>query len=177
MTRSSSLILTLISLMLMHHEYHALPLLSNMTSSMSNHQIPHQVSPKYSFPSGSRGFIILVFAILMVFSARRKNIEPGSTVHDEVQARWGDRGVQCLKPVQDTLFYSLYGIHTLEVAFLAVFRLPKYSIRVFSRLWLQWILTAFIGGIIVSRHFEEVVNQEHIETAGNGLEEKPRLLV
>ncbi|KIV96898.1 hypothetical protein PV10_00712 [Exophiala mesophila] len=148
-----------------------------MASSMSNNQIQRQVSPKYSFPSGSRGFIILIFAILMVFSARRKNIAPGTIIHDEVQARWGDRGVQFLKPVQDTLFYCLYGIHTMEVAFLAVFRLPRYSISVFSRLWLQWILTAFIGGIIISRQFEEVVNQEHIETAGNGLEEKPRLLV
>lgn len=144
---------------------------------MSSHHAPDPNIPKYSFPRGPRGLVILVFASLMIFSARRENIEPGSIVHDEIQARWGDSGVKFLRPVQDTLFYCLYGLHTMEMAFIAIFRLPKFHVNVLSWLWLQWILTAFIGGIIVSGHFEEVVNQEHMDVAGDDLDEESKILV
>lgn len=98
-------------------------------------------------------------------------------IHDEIQARLGDNGVKLLRPVQDTFFYCLYGLHTMEMAFIAIFRLPKFHVNVLSWLWLQWILTTLVGGIIVSGHFEEVVNQQHMEIAGDDMDEQLKIPV
>ena len=104
---------------------------------------------------------MLVCAVLMALSARRKLIEPKSILHDHLLAR-SAKAIKYSKPIQDFLFYFLFGVHGVETVWFALTKLKKHNVKPFSPVWLQWIVTVFVGGVFATKHWDEFVEEKEI---------------
>lgn len=131
---------------------------------MSVHKSTSVTVDEYHLPTGTKGLGALACAALMVLSARRKFIEPRSILHDQVIARGGAHAVKYSKPVQDFLFYYFFGVHGAETVYFALTKLKRHKVKVLSTVWLEWIVTIFLGGFFGTQHFDEVVEKKEIKT-------------
>jgi hypothetical protein len=131
---------------------------------MATHKSSSVTIDEYQLPKGSKRLVTLTFAALMALSTRRKFIEPRSLLHDQVLARGGARTIKYSKPVQDFLFYFLFGVHGAETVYFALTKLKQHNVKAFSTVWLKWVITVFLGGIAATKHFDEVVEQKEIKT-------------
>lgn len=129
---------------------------------MATHKASAITINEYEPPKGTNRVGTLVCAALMVLSARRRFIEPRSALHDHVLAR-SARAVKYSKPVQDAIFYFLFGIHGAEAVWFAATKLRKYHVKLFSLVWFQWLLTVFAGGVFATKHFDEFAEQQEIK--------------
>lgn len=131
---------------------------------MATHKSSSVTIDEYQFPKGSKQVGTLVCAVLMALSTKRRFIEPGSLLHDQVLARGGAKVVQYSKHVQNFLFYFLFGAHGVETVHFALTKLKRHKVKALSLLWLKWIVTAFVGGTFAIQHFDEVVEAKEIKT-------------
>lgn len=131
---------------------------------MATHKYSSVTIDEYQLPKGSKQLGTLAFAALMAISTRRKFIEPRSLLHDQVLARAGAKTIKYSKPVQDFLFYFLFGVHGIETVYFALTKLKQHNVKTLSTIWLKWVVTVFIGGIFALKHFDEVVEQKEIKT-------------
>jgi hypothetical protein len=114
-------------------------------------------SPGYRFPTGSRATGTIICGILMAWSARSKNIEPGSFLFDNLLSKASSpRVLQGTKILQNVIFYFLFGAHAIETAHFAATKLKKHG-ELFSLKGLAWILTTFIGGKFAIEEFDVLV--------------------
>ena len=68
---------------------------------------------EFSLPQGQLGRKVLVTGIIMLLSARREVLEPGSPLHDYVLA--GNPSLlRAARWIQNGLFYFLFGAHSIE---------------------------------------------------------------
>lgn len=68
---------------------------------------------EFSLPQGELGRKVLITAIVMLLSARRELLEPGSPLHDYVLA--GNPSLlRAARWIQNGLFYFLFGAHSVE---------------------------------------------------------------
>ena len=131
---------------------------------MSTHKSSSVTIDEYQLPKGSKALGTLGFAALIALSARRKFIEPRSLLHDQVLARGGANVVKYSKPVQDFIFYYFISVHGAETVYFALTKLKKHNVKVLSTVYLEWLVTAFVGGIFGTKHFDEVVEKKEIRT-------------
>lgn len=127
---------------------------------MSTNKASKFTLDKYSFPGGVNAVGTVVGAVLIALSVRRKFIEPGSILHDQVLVKGGPIVLKYAKPVQDGAFYLLGGVHLVEAIYFAFTKLRKYNVKTFSLLWFQWFATVFAGGVFASGHFQKVVEEQ-----------------
>ncbi|KAK5057718.1 hypothetical protein LTR84_011719 [Exophiala bonariae] len=131
---------------------------------MATHKASSVTIDEYKFPRGSKQFGTLVCGVLMALSTKRKYIEPGSLLHDQVLARGGAKTIQYSKYVQNFLFYFLFGAHGIETVHFALTKLKRHNVKFLSFVWLKWVVTAFVGGTFAIQHFDEVVEAKEIKT-------------
>jgi len=129
---------------------------------MATHKASSVTIDGYEFPKGGKQVATLVCGALMALSARRKFIEPRSILHDQVLAR-SATATKYSKPVQDFLFYFLFGVHGAETVYFALTKLRKHNVKLFSPVWFQWIVTVFVGGVFATKHWDEVVEQRELQ--------------
>jgi len=135
---------------------------ANETETMATHKATALTIDEYEFPKGSNRLGTLAFAALMALSARRKFIEPRSLIHDHILARSAIAS-KYAKPVQDFIFYLLFGLHSVETVWFAVTKLKKHNVKLTSPAWLEWILTVFAGGVFATKHWDEFVEQKELK--------------
>lgn len=126
---------------------------------MSNNQSPGVARVRrFSFPPGEEGRKVIITGIIMLLSARRELLQPGSILHDHIllgkpalikAARW----------IQNGLFYFLFGAHAIETPIFAYTRLRPNGIPIFSLVWVKWVLSCFVGGVFVMRHFDALAGK------------------
>ncbi|KIY02492.1 uncharacterized protein Z520_00957 [Fonsecaea multimorphosa CBS 102226] len=131
---------------------------------MSTHKASAVTIDEFSLPRGRNATGALLAATLMILSARRRFIEPGSLLHDQVIARSGARVAKYSRPVQDAIFYTLYGLHGVGTVYFALTKLKKHNVKILSPVWFQWILAAFFGGSFATKHFDEEVEKKELKT-------------
>ncbi|KAH0835176.1 hypothetical protein AYO21_10882 [Fonsecaea monophora] len=130
---------------------------------MSTHKVSAVTIDEYEFPTGghARGYLLSI--ALMILSARRRFIEPGSILHDQLIARSATAS-KYAKRTQDVLFYFLYGAHSIEAIHFALTKLRKHNVKAFSLPWFQWIIAVFVGGVNAKKHFDAVVEKKELKT-------------
>ncbi|OAP58845.1 hypothetical protein AYL99_06142 [Fonsecaea erecta] len=130
---------------------------------MATHKVSAVTIDEFELPKGRNATGAVIAATLMVLSARRRFIQPGSLVHDQVIAR-SARASKYAKPFQDVLFYALFGVHSIETVYFALTKLRKHNVKVFSSVWFQWVIAVFLGGVFTLKHFDEVVEKKELKT-------------
>lgn len=114
---------------------------------------------KYAPP---KGFMAVVFGAcvwtFLTFS-RRSNFLPGSLYYDLLLKYVPWFASFCYK-IQPLLITIMLALHSAEAIHLAITRLNKYTVPMFSRLWWQWIISDFIEGIGALIRFDQVVEEE-----------------
>ncbi|KIW28667.1 uncharacterized protein PV07_08310 [Cladophialophora immunda] len=130
---------------------------------MATHKVSAVTIDEFELPKGRHATGALIAAALMILSARRRFIQPGSVLHDQVIAR-SARASKYAKPVQDALFYTLYGLHGIETVYFALTKLKKHNVKIFSSVWFKWLIAVFLGGVFVQKHFDEVVEKKELKT-------------
>lgn len=131
---------------------------------MATHKVSSVTIDEYQIPKGSKQIATLICGALMAVSTSRTYIEPRSFLHDKVLVRGGAKAIQYSKPVQDFLFYFLFGTHSLETVYFALTKLRQHNVKVLSTVWLKWVVTVFVGGAFARKHFDEVVEAKEIKT-------------
>jgi hypothetical protein len=109
----------------------------------------------YSYPAGRLGTNTTICGIVMLLSARRELLAPGSPLYDHVLAK-SPTALKAATWIQNGLFYFLFGAHTIETVVFAVAKLRKHRVP-FGMVWLKWIITCFVGGKFCMEHFDNVV--------------------
>ena len=94
----------------------------------------------------------------MLLSARRELIQPGSILHDYV-LMGKPALVKAAKWIQNGLFYFLFGAHAIETPIFAYTRLLPHGIPILSLVWIKWVLSCFVGGVFVMRHFDALAGK------------------
>lgn len=130
---------------------------------MATHKSSLVTIDEYELPKGGKRLGTLVCAALMALSARRKFIEPRSILYDQVLAR-SSTAVKYSKPVQDGIFYVLFGLHGIKTVYFALTKLKKHNVKLLSPVWFQWIITVFLGGVFATKHWDEVVEKKEMNT-------------
>ncbi|EXJ67165.1 uncharacterized protein A1O5_09812 [Cladophialophora psammophila CBS 110553] len=130
---------------------------------MATHKASAVTIDEFELLRGRNAAGALLATTLMILSARRKFIHPGSVLHDQVIARSATAS-KYAKTVQDVIFYTIYGLHGIETVYFALTKLKKHNVKIFSPVWFQWIIAVFLGGTFAQKHFDEVVETKEIKT-------------
>jgi hypothetical protein len=109
----------------------------------------------YSYPAGQLGTNTTICGIVMLLSARRGLISPGSPLYDYVLSK-SPYALKGATWIQNGLFYFLFGAHTIETIFFAWAKLRKHGVP-FGLTWLKWVVTCFVGGKFCMEHFDNLV--------------------
>lgn len=109
----------------------------------------------YSYPAGRLGKNTTICGIIMLLSARRELLLPGSPLYDFVLSK-SPNALKAATWIQNGLFYFLFGAHAIETVMFAFGRLRKHRVP-FGMVWLKWMLSCFVGGKFVFEHFDNVV--------------------
>ena len=123
---------------------------------MASQPKPVSLANTYSFPRGDLGRKIIITGIVMVLSARKEVISPGSPLYDYVLYR-SPNAFKAADWIQKGLFYFLFGAHSIETPIFALKKLAPHGISVLSVAWWQWIATVFAGGVFCFAHFDKLV--------------------
>lgn len=105
---------------------------------MATHKASFITIDDYEFPKGRNRVGVLVFPVLMALSARRKFIKPRSIIHDHLLAR-SAAATKYSQPVQDFIFYLLFGINGIQTIWFILTKLRKHNVKVLSVAWVQWV--------------------------------------
>ena len=68
----------------------------------------------------------------------------------------------CYK-IQPYLITFMVIIHLSEATHMAITRLAKHTVPMFSQLWWKWIFSDCIEGFTALIRFDEVVNEERVK--------------
>lgn len=124
----------------------------------SNTPKPVQIR-EFQLPRGELGRKVLITGIVMLLSARREVIAPGSPLYDYILVH--DRRLQtAARWIQNGLFYFLFGAHTIETPIFAWTRLRKHGVPLVA--FLKWTLSVFVGGVFVYKQFDDLVAQKTV---------------
>ncbi|KAB8067258.1 hypothetical protein BDV29DRAFT_186484 [Aspergillus leporis] len=104
----------------------------------------------------------LVVATLIAF-CRRSNFLPGSLLYETTGLEQYPSFAQFCYKVQPLLLTLLLGIHALEATLLAVKRLRRHKVPLLSGVWLAWIGSILIEGVVAWRRFDEMVKEEELK--------------
>ncbi|PSR90725.1 hypothetical protein BD289DRAFT_365698 [Coniella lustricola] len=112
-----------------------------------------------TFPLVRRHLIAsTICAALIVFSARRSFIAPGSPIHEYILTPIASLVIAV--SAQNWIFGILVGVHSLEVPLFAVMRLHKHGVPFMSALWWKWTGAVFIAGKATWDLFGATVKRE-----------------
>lgn len=114
-----------------------------------------------TFPLTARHLVpTALCATVMVLSARRSFIQPGSPLHDYVllAAGWTNPGT--LATTQDFVFRALWWIHAAEAVVFAATKLPRHGVPFMSGLWWKWMGAMFFGGVGTWKHWAKTVQAQ-----------------
>jgi hypothetical protein len=130
---------------------------------MATHKATHVTIDEYELPKGRNAVGTLLTTALLVLSANRRFVEPRSLLHDQVLARNATvhkhrhRG-------QDILFYTVYGLSGVNTIWFALTKARLHNLKRGSILWLQWLITIFLGGSFGQKHWDDVVMKKELKT-------------
>jgi hypothetical protein len=111
---------------------------------------------EFPIPTGNLGRNILICGVVMLVSARRELIAPGSVVYEYLLAGRPD-AIMATTVVQNILFYFFFGAHAVRSAMFAFGKLQRHGVPVVSIVWWKWMFACFIGGKFTFEHFDNVV--------------------
>ncbi|KAF7597068.1 hypothetical protein BBP40_010542 [Aspergillus hancockii] len=122
------------------------------------------VIKEYRGPQGPSQVLpfVLVIATLIAF-CRRSNFLPGSWLYETAGLDQYPSFAQFCYKVQPLLLILLLGIHALEATLLAVKQLRRHKVPFLSGVWLAWVGSILIEGVVAWRRFNEMVKEEEVK--------------
>ena len=123
----------------------------------SNITVKRYVPPK--------GFMAVVFGACLwtyLTFSRRSHFLPGSLYYTYFFGFVPGFAKFCYT-IQPLLITLMVALHSAEVIHLAITRLEKHTVPVFSPLWWKWILSDSIEGLGALKRFDRIVNEERLK--------------
>ena len=112
-----------------------------------------------------KGFMAFVFGACLwsyLTFSRRSHFLPGSLYYDYFFRFVPGLASFCYK-FQPLMISLMVVLHGAEVIHLAITRLEKHTVPVFSQLWWKWILSDFVEGVGALTRFNRIVNEERLK--------------
>ncbi|KAL4891655.1 putative integral membrane protein [Aspergillus ambiguus] len=114
------------------------------------------VITEYRAPRGMHAVIFAVCLGLMVGFGRRAHFEEGSWVARTMGEEMAQKGWT----VQPWVLGGLVGAHVLEALLLAVTRLRRHGVELFSRVWWMWMGSTVIEGFAAFQRIDGMVKEK-----------------
>lgn len=116
----------------------------------------------YAPPSGFKAVIFGACLWTYVTFSRRSHFLPGSLYYDYFFGFVPGFAKFCYT-IQPLIITLMVVLHSAEVIHLAITRLEKHTVPVFSQLWWKWILSDFVEGVGALKRFDRIVEEERLK--------------
>lgn len=119
---------------------------------------------RYVSPSGLMAVNFTLCLWAYATFSRRAHFLPGNLYYKALFQYFPRFAGFCYK-IQPWVFYLMIFIHFGEVAYLERSRLRKHTVRMFSNVWLAWMLSEVIEGVTATLRFDRLVKEEEEKRA------------
>ncbi|KAJ5808000.1 hypothetical protein N7474_009269 [Penicillium riverlandense] len=112
---------------------------------------------------GPRGVEAIIFFLCLFYFATcysRDNLLPGSWVYEHLGYKYMPDVAHFTYNVQPYMFPGVVGIHILEAASLAWFRLRPLGVPVLSGTWCKWVASCLVEGFGSWSRINKIVKEE-----------------
>ena len=112
-----------------------------------------------------KGFMAVVFGACLwtyLTFSRRSHFLPGSLYYNYFFSFVPGFAKFCYT-IQPLLITLMVALHSAEVIHLAITRLEKHTVPIFSQLWWKWILSDSIEGLGALKRFDRIVDEERLK--------------